>query len=279
MSGAQRKVQACVAEGRPAMGVFVRSGSPEVCEIFASLGFEFVLIDMEHSPYDTVPSIAGLVRAIEARGGSPWVRVPQLEPYIIGKVAELGVHGIVVPHIITPEDAQLAVNAVRWPPAGIKGSCPDVRQLDYRWDAVADQTQLLEDAAAIQREIMIIGLIEDADALPHLDDILKTEIHGLWPGTGDMSLTFGRPELNLNIYHPELIAIRDNIVEKCRQYGKPAMTSVSTIRDGGVSAEEAIRTWAPKGIGILVGGTDTVALYNLGKTLLRDVASVHRPNG
>ena len=131
---APNPVRTRLAEGSPAFGMSLRSGSPTMAEMLAAMDFDFVFIDMEHTPA-SVETVVGLMASIEARGGSPWVRVPYFDVHIIGKIAELGAHGIVVPHLDSAEQAQAAVEAIRWPPAGTMGVGTRVRQACGTWNA------------------------------------------------------------------------------------------------------------------------------------------------
>ena len=241
MGGVQlgrNRVRECLAAGRPAIGISMRSGNPTVAEMLAALDFDFVYFDMEHTPYTSFESVVGLIAAIEARGGSPWVRIPYADPHVIAKVAELGVHGIVIPHMNTPEEVLARV----------------------------DQ---------IQRSIMLIGLIEDAAALERLDEILATDIDGLFPGSTDIAFTLGKPEARLRPHHPDVQAAIELVVDKCREHGKTAMFgNLSALQTGGLSPAEAVTKWAAKGIGIFQASVDLEILLRWSQSFLRQVEDV-----
>lgn len=92
--------------------------------------FQFVVLDTEHTPFVAFETLVTLIRAAEAVGLSPFVRVPDNDPVLIGKVIELGAMGILVPHIETRADADRAVAASRFAPTGLRGHCPIVRSFD-----------------------------------------------------------------------------------------------------------------------------------------------------
>jgi 2-keto-3-deoxy-L-rhamnonate aldolase RhmA len=152
-----------------------------------------------------------------------------------------------------------------------------VRQFDYK--APFDDLEPDEVLAAvdkIQRSIMIIGLIEDAAALPRLDAILETDIDGLFPGSTDIAFTLGRPDARLRPHHPDVQAAIELVVEKCRQHGKPAMFgNLSALQTGGLSPSEAIAVWAAKGIGIFQASVDLEIILRWSQGFLREVRDVH----
>ena len=279
MGGVQlgrNRVRECLAAGRPAIGISMRSGNPTVAEMLAALDFDFVYFDMEHTPYTSFESVVGLIAAIEARGGSPWVRIPYADPHVIAKVAELGVHGIVIPHMNTPEEAQAAVNALRWPPHGTMGVGGRVRQFDYKVPFEdMEPEEVLARVDQIQRSIMLIGLIEDAAALERLDEILATDIDGLFPGSTDIAFTLGKPEARLRPHHPDVQAAIELVVDKCREHGKTAMFgNLSALQTGGLSPAEAVTKWAAKGIGIFQASVDLEILLRWSQSFLRQVEDV-----
>src|SRR5262252_2103239 len=106
-----------LAAGGRAAGVLLSFNSPELVEYCAALGFDFVLIDAEHNLVGAETCLH-LVRACDAGGITPLVRVPRNDPATILGHLETGAHGVVVPHVRTPEDARAAVRAVKYPPDG-----------------------------------------------------------------------------------------------------------------------------------------------------------------
>ena len=108
-----------LAEGKPFLGTFVQSASPEFIEAAAYAGFRFAAIDLEHTYYGTEKA-AELVRAGEAAGLSMLVRVPALDAVWIKKSLDLGAAGVIVPNIDTAEQAAQAVALSKFTPEGVK---------------------------------------------------------------------------------------------------------------------------------------------------------------
>ena len=96
------------------------TGSPLATEICASSGFDWVLIDMEHTPND-VPQVLSLVHAASAYPVSIAVRAPWNDAVMIKRLLDMGVQTIMVPNVRTKQEAEAAVAAVRYPPRGTRG--------------------------------------------------------------------------------------------------------------------------------------------------------------
>ena len=89
-------------------------------EIAAKMGFDWLTIDIEHSAID-LNMVQRMVRVIELSGCAPLVRVSENDSNLIKRVMDTGAHGVIVPMVKTVEDARRAVEAVRYPPKGIRG--------------------------------------------------------------------------------------------------------------------------------------------------------------
>ena len=93
-------------------------------------GYDFDMIDTEHGTYD-VDTAGELIRAADGAGLTPLVRVLRNDPGPIMKALDLGAHGVVVPHVTSREEASQAVESAKYPPLGIRGSCPYVVAADF----------------------------------------------------------------------------------------------------------------------------------------------------
>jgi 2-keto-3-deoxy-L-rhamnonate aldolase RhmA len=185
-----------LARGETVMGMMHFTASPMIVEVMASAGLDFFIIDFEHSPID-IGMAAHLVRAGDAAGIAPLLRIPDVDAGLVKKVLNLGVQGIVLPHG-TRQSCEALLNAVRYEPEGIRGSCPAVRQANYGppdWKAFQIEAN---------REILVIPLIEDPatvadmEALAAMDglDVFLRSGRGLrspGPGAGDRADDRDRP--------------------------------------------------------------------------------------
>ena len=116
----QNKLKIALQDGNAQIGCWLMTGSPLATEICASSGFDWVLIDMEHTPND-VPQVLSLIHAASAYPVSIAVRAPWNDAVMIKRLLDMGVQTIMVPNVRTKKEAEAAVAAVRYPPRGTRG--------------------------------------------------------------------------------------------------------------------------------------------------------------
>ena len=174
--------------GKRLFGTFALADSPVFVEMLGMLGFDFVVIDCEHSataPFG--PGLEHLLRAADAGGVTPWVRVRSNDFGHIGTALDLGAQGVVVPHVKSAEDMRKAVSAAAWPPLGRRGAAPVTRAARYGvrpWHDYFDPAQ----------PVPLIGpLIEDPEGVDNIDTILDVEGVGMvWFGHFDLGVALGK---------------------------------------------------------------------------------------
>src|SRR5262245_53215071 len=151
----------------------------------ADAGFDFVVIDLEHSPLglDTAARMISLARAA---GVLPLVRVPGHDAATIGRVLDAGAGGILVPHVDTPDEARRVVVAMRFPPLGERGAGGTSRA--GRWG-------LLPRAEYVRvgnEDVLCIPQLESEAAFQAAPEILAVEgVDAVFLGAGDLSLSLG----------------------------------------------------------------------------------------
>jgi 4-hydroxy-2-oxoheptanedioate aldolase len=218
----QNAVRRKLEQGKNLVGMMHFTGSPMLVEVMASAGLDFVNIDMEHSPIDTGLA-AHLVRAADAAGIAPFVRVPAVDAGLIKKMLNLGAQGIIIPHA-DRADCEAAVAAARYAPAGSRGACPAIRAARY---SQPDWAAFTEDC---NREVSIVPLLEEKKAIDELDHILAIDgIDIVFLGPFDYSVALGIPGATFD--HPAMAAALDRAVERARARGKYVMTSVGARID------------------------------------------------
>ncbi|QIE48025.1 hypothetical protein G5B38_20645 (plasmid) [Pseudohalocynthiibacter aestuariivivens] len=174
-----------IARKQKMVGLELYSGSPNVVEIAGEIGFDFTMLDTEHSEFD-MEHMATLIRAADSFDISPVVRVQELDEYLIMKALDRGADGVIVPRINSAEQAQRAVSASEFPPIGVRGMCPDVRATRYRTE------DWLEYARNIQDHVSVIPLIEDNKAVENIEDIVQVDgINAVLFGPGDFAVSIG----------------------------------------------------------------------------------------
>ena len=209
-------------DGKNLVGMMHFTGSPMLIEVMASAGHDFVNIDMEHSPIG-IELAAHLVRAADAAGVTPFLRVPSVDAGLIKKVLNLGVRGIIIPHA-TRDECRAAVDAARYEPEGSRGSCPAVRAAKYTQPDWAEYTR------QVNRDITIIPLLEEKEVVDDIDSILAIDgIDIVFLGPFDYSISAGVPGANFD--HPIMAAALNACVEAADKRGKYVMTSVGAKID------------------------------------------------
>ncbi len=157
--------------------------SPFVAESMAHAGFDWLCLNMQHGLLDYT-DIKCMLPAISTTDTIPFVRVPWNEPYEIMKVLDAGAYGVVVPLVNNAEEAARAVAACRYPPKGMRSFGP----VRAAMSAGRNYAQEAND------EIACIVMIETAEALENLDEIMSTPgVDAVYIGPADLAFALGLP--------------------------------------------------------------------------------------
>ena len=211
-----------LARGDVVCGMQTFSAHPGMIEAMGTAGLNFTTIDMEHCPTG-IAEVVHAVRAAETAGITPFVRIPQMDASMLGRVLDLGAKGVVIPHA-SLEVCKAAVDAAKYGPAGNRGACPIVRAAGYSPKSWAE---FAENANA---QTMVIPLLEDAAAVEELEDMLALPgVDILFVGPWDLSISLGIPAANYD--HPKMGTILDRAVAAARKNGKHIMTTVGATID------------------------------------------------
>lgn len=185
MNKNSKELKTKLKNGKLTLGSWITIGHPIVAEVMARSGFEWLTIDMEHSAI-TLDVAQNLIRTIELNDCIPLVRVSENNPQLIKRVMDTGAHGVIVPMVNSRSDAEKAVNAVKYPPVGVRG-VGLARAQDYGFNFEGYKKWLEKDS-------IIIVQIEHIDAVKNLKDILTTkDVDGFIVGPYDISGSIGIP--------------------------------------------------------------------------------------
>jgi 4-hydroxy-2-oxoheptanedioate aldolase len=177
-----------LAAGEAAFGLSVMIPSPQIVESSAGMGFDWVLIDCEHGTID-LETMELMVMAAEASGVTPIVRPRTNDAADIVQAMDRGAQGVQVPHIDTANQARAAVEAVKFHPQGKRGLAVGTRASGYGFAKT-----MSDFVAEANRQTLVCVQIEDREALPNLDEILKVEgIDVFFIGPSDLSQSMGHP--------------------------------------------------------------------------------------
>ncbi len=199
------------AEGRAAINGWLAVASSFSAETMAHQGWDTLTIDLQHGVVD-YPAMVGMLQAISTTATVPLVRVPWLEPGILMKTLDAGAYGLICPMVNTRDDAARFVACTTYAPRGTRSFGP-VRGLLYGgpdYPQHADAT------------IVRFAMIETAQALDHLDQILSVEgLDAVYIGPSDLSLALGCRPVFDEVDPPVTEAIA-HILARARAHGVKA---------------------------------------------------------
>lgn len=193
------------------VGSWITLGHPAIAEIMARAGFDWLVVDLEHSII-SIDTAGDLIRIIDLCGVAPLVRLTSNDPNQIKRVMDAGAHGIVVPMVNTPADAIKAVAATRYAPRGIRG-VGLARAQGYGAN-FKEYLQWQSDGP------VVIVQIEHKDAVNHLDEILAVPgVDGFIIGPYDLSSSMGIPG---QFENAEFVSTMKRIRETGQKLSSPA---------------------------------------------------------
>ena len=196
--------------GLPVVAATITVANLDVAAQAANLGFDFLWVEMEHSPI-TLETLRNMVLATRGLPALTFARVPVNEIWTAKRVLDAGVSGVIFPFSSTPELAAQAAAACRYPPAGRRGSGPVLARTTWPAGEAA-----YHDSA--DRNVMVIVIIEEASAIERIDEIAATPgIDVLFIGTSDLSFSLG---LRGNQDHPKLQEAIARVVDAGKRHGK-----------------------------------------------------------
>jgi 4-hydroxy-2-oxoheptanedioate aldolase len=200
-----------IVAGRQQIGLWVSLASPYSIEIVAGSGFDWLLIDGEHSPNDP-PLVLAQLQAAAAYPVSAIVRPAWNDKVLIKRYLDVGAQGLLIPYVQTADEAAAAVAAVRYPTRGVRGVAGVTRA--SRYGRVADYVKRAE------AEICLLVQIETRQGLDNLEAIARTDgIDGVFIGPADLAAGLGHLG---DMQHPEVQAAIEGAIKRITACGKPA---------------------------------------------------------
>ncbi|WP_283193316.1 aldolase/citrate lyase family protein [Rhizobium sp. AN80A] len=234
-------------QGEPTFGAWHAIGSPMVTEIMGACGYDWLFIDLEHTAID-LGTLQTMLAALEASATVPIVRVPGSDPHHIKRVLDIGAAGILVPNVLTAQQASEVVRATKYPPAGIRGWGP--------WRASSYFAGAAKYAECANDDLIVMIQIEDIKALPELDAIVTTPgLDAVCSGPADLAFSIGStPFAN----HPAVADALSQIFGAARRHGVPAAHGLAV-------SDSEVASMVSQGVTILPLGSDVGLLSQGGK--------------
>lgn len=210
------------------VGTFAMAASPLIAEALGHAGFDWAIVDMEHTPLD----LADLVHMLQAMAGTPMLpitRVPWNDTVMVKRVLDAGAQTLMFPFVQSAEEARHAVAAAKYPPQGVRGMAAMSR--GSRFGTVKDYFKVANAA------ISVIVQIETPQAMAQVDAIAAVDgVDSLFFGPGDLSGAMGHAG---NPMHPDVVAAMAAGVKRVHAAGRPVGTvggtpeAVATYRAAG----------------------------------------------
>jgi 2-dehydro-3-deoxyglucarate aldolase len=193
------------------IGSWIMIGDVISTEVLASVGFEWLVIDIEHTSID-LGIVQNLIITIQANDIQALVRVSSNEEVIIKKVLDMGADGIIIPMVCSKEDAAQAVNYAKYPPFGKRGVGL------YRASRYGAKFE--EYKKWVEEELVIIAQIEHKKAVESIDEILSVEgIDGIIVGPYDLSSSMGCPG---DFEKDDVKNAITQVLDRCKSHNVPS---------------------------------------------------------
>jgi len=249
-------------DGRPVFGTWAQTSSPEFCEIAASSGMDFVIVDMEHGSFG-IDAAVHMIRAVKLGGAAPFVRVPSDDRVHVFKALDAGAHAVMVPNVSTPEMAARIVEAARHAPYGKRGACPCTIANSH---GVMEWADYLAFTAAAVKVCLLIETPEGIRNFEKITQVPGVDIVALGPF--DLSQAMG---YDGDWKHPEVQRMQAELIGIARRNSVHVMMSMFD------SEPEALRQqsdkWQGLGADMFAVSGDRFMLSTGYKGLVRALAS------
>ena len=200
-----------IAAGRPQIGLWVSLASPYSAEIVAGSGFDWLVIDTEHSPNEVDTTLAQL-QSMAAYPVSPVVRPAWNDKVLVKRHLDIGAQTLLIPYVQNAEEAAAAVAAVRFPTRGVRGVAGVTRAT--RFGRVPEYARRAAD------EICLLVQIETREGLDNLEAIARTDgVDGVFIGPADLAAGLGHLG---DMQHAEVQSAIQDGIRRIGACGKPA---------------------------------------------------------
>ena len=210
MNNLSNAFKRALAEGRTQLGYWLSLGNGYSAEVVAGAGYDWLLIDGEHSPAE-METMLCMLQAIGAYPASAVVRPAINERVLIKRLLDIGAQTLLVPYVETADEAVHAVESMRYPPRGKRGvGGATVRAT--RFGRVRDYAKTCED------ELCLLVQVETRRGLENLEAIAAVDgVDGIFIGPADLATDLGFPG---QASHPQVLQVIDDAILRTRLAGK-----------------------------------------------------------
>lgn len=205
--------RADIKAGKRVIGCWASLASPITAEILGLAGFEWILLDAEHSPNDILNLVPQLM-ALKDSASAPVVRPPWNEPVVLKRLLDIGFHNFLIPYVESVEEAERAVASTRYPPAGFRGV--SIAQRSNKYGTLNGKGYF----PTINDNITVLLQIETRKGVDAIDAIAAVDgVDGLFVGPNDLAAAYGHLA---DPSHPEVQEVIRHVFDRARAAGKAA---------------------------------------------------------
>jgi 4-hydroxy-2-oxoheptanedioate aldolase len=200
-----------LAAGKLQIGLWSSLCSNIAAEIIGDSGYDWILLDTEHSPNE-IPDLVGQLQGMQASPTTPIIRPAWNDAVLIKRCLDIGAQSLLLPYVQNAEEARAAVAATRYPPHGIRGVSVAARA--SRYGRTPGYLTKAND------EICVLVQVETRQAMGELEAIAEVPgVDGVFIGPSDLAASLGHVG---NPQHPDVQKAIKNAVERLTAVGKPA---------------------------------------------------------
>ncbi|WOS66411.1 4-hydroxy-2-oxoheptanedioate aldolase [Sinorhizobium fredii] len=248
-------------DGRAQIGLWQALANPYTVEICAEAGYDWLLIDAEHAPND-IPLLVAQLQAMKGTASHAVIRPPIGETFIVKQLLDIGAQTLLIPMVDSNELAETMVQAVRYPPHGVRGVGAALARAS-KFNRIPDYLQTAND------EICLLLQVESRAGLAALDAIASTDgVDGVFIGPADLAADMGflgKPGA------PEVQAAVEAALLRIQSHGKAA---------GILTGDLALaKRYLELGATFVAIGNDVTLLANATSQLLRDFEKASPASG
>jgi len=248
MDNPKNRLKQALLKKQTQIGLWSTLSSSYTVEVVAGAGFDWIVLDTEHSPAD-LENLLGQLQAIAAYPATPVVRVPWNDMVNIKRVLDIGAQSLLIPQVNTVEEARNAVSYTRFPPGGLRGVAGATR--GTRFGRIKNYFKTAHE------DICVIVQLESRESLDNLEAIAAIEgVDGLFIGPADLHASLGYPGERA---HADVLPVIEQAIKRIVMTGKIA----------GILTDEALAPrWIDAGatfvgvgsdVGILARGAEVLA--------------------
>src|SRR5262245_4182403 len=194
---------------KPQIGLWSSLSSNYTVEVIAGAGFDWIVLDSEHSPAD-IENLLTQLQAAAPYPTHPVVRVPWNDMVNMKRVLDIGAQSLLIPYISTKEEAENAVSFTRYPPAGVRGVAGTTRATRFG--------RVKEYAKRAHEEICVLVQVETQPALEKIEAICAVDgVDGVFIGPADLHASMGYTG---EVANPKVKPLIDDAIRRIRKAGK-----------------------------------------------------------